>query len=240
MKILTAMLTATTSMCCLAQGTPKLDVPVPGRQLTPSDQSIWQDWFGVNSMPVQQRVEFMKRVMFTREPFLKSNQMRFAPETCHRFFGHSEYEKMQGNQIIGYFYVDPGFKWMPLQDTVEYDGFSGVNYAKQVNPQAYKMAFDIVCQRMQLKQGSSPIKISGCFVNLFVPKTPNKACGVALEMRVQTPKGNIVYRALQGKATVGDAIGASIEQIMRFARTYEDGSAPRPPAGIPNIATKVQ
>lgn len=183
---------------------------------------------GFASMSPKGRGQLLKRVLASRERFLDSSQPKAFPETLYRFFRKEQYELMEGNPILGYFYVDKGFRWPSDVKTVQFQGCFGINEAQSIRAQAYRLAIASALRHMGMSLGPSPIKVKGCAVSMSTSNNPQEPQGVWMEIQVASPNGSVFYRLGIGKKTVGDSLGADLESTLRFAYVYADGSLPRP------------
>jgi hypothetical protein len=177
----------------------------------------------------------LTRIVLTREPFLGSWSEKQDRNTLGFFFSHQEYAQLRGNPALGYTSVG-SFTWPDQIRDVEILPFRSVTKEAQcIKPGAWIKAAEIVCGRMGLRQvKGAPIKVSGVLVG--VNRTP--PLGVYLEVRVQGPTGNLLYRGGIGKATLGDAVGASLQYILVYAKSIGDGR-PVPRAEVEALMKKI-
>jgi len=164
----------------------------------------------------------LEQILFVREPYFGSwmhKQKEYAKTHGH-FFTTEEYRKLEGNPAIGYFYVG-NFKWLPNQKAISIEPFAPTTPDTNViKPEAWQTAASLVCKKYGLTQRpDAPIKISGALVAVNL----EKPYGVYLEVRVSSPHGTLLYRGGIGKATLGDAVGASLDFIVAYAMGIGDG-----------------
>ena len=154
-----------------------------------------------------------------REPFLGSHEAAHHPESLGHFFGPHDYERLRGNPVYGY-WADDGFRW--VGGRVAWDGITPLSpSARPIRPRAWDAAFAYVAKKYALTiDRRAPVRVRGACVAAVIypsPSQPNR--GVVLELRIDSPKGVFWYRFGMGKPTVEDAIGASLDWAIGFART---------------------
>lgn len=154
-----------------------------------------------------------------REPFLGSREATRHPESLGHFFDRHEYERLRGNPVYGY-WADDGFRW--VGDRVAWDGITPVSpSARPIRAPAWDAAFAYIAKKYALAiDRRASVRIRGaCVAAVVDPSRDEPNRGVVLELRIQSPTGVFWYRFGMGKPTLEDAIGASLEWAIGFART---------------------
>jgi len=154
-----------------------------------------------------------------REPFLQSRDVERHPESLNRFFGQREYERLRGNPVYGY-WGDSGFRWIGTR--VAWDGIAASSAsARPIRRRAWDAAFAYVAKKHGLTiDRRAPIRIRGaCIAAVVNPAVDEPNRGVVLEVTVDGPSGRFWYRFGMGKPTLEDAVGASLDWFVSFART---------------------
>jgi hypothetical protein len=162
----------------------------------------------------------------SREPFLGSREAARHPESLNRFFGADEYRRLRGNPVYGY-WADDGFRWVGAR--VAWDGVrAGSATARPIRRRAWDAAFAYVAKAHGLTiDHRAPVRIRGvCIAAVVEPSVGDPNRGVVLELRIESPRGRFWYRFGMGKPTLEDAIGASLDWAVGFARTI-NRDAPR-------------
>lgn len=164
------------------------------------------------------QVEPLVKRLFEEERFLASAEARQDPGTLNLYFSKVEYQSLRGNPILGYW--DRGdFKWTGSR--VAWDGIvSAAKSAKPIGRKAWDAAFAYVVRKHGLViEKDAPIRIAGaCVAAVLEPTRREPKRGVVLEVRVQSPTGTFRLRFGTGKPTIEDAIGASLDRLVSFAR----------------------
>lgn len=165
----------------------------------------------------------IRRVLET-EAFLSSDEARTEPQSLGLFFKRREYQMLRGNPILGY-WSESGFSW--VGNKVAWQGITaGAPSCKPITEKAWNAAFSFVARKRGLVvDKSAPMKVSGACVGAVIePTVKEPKRGVALEVRIDGPTGPLFFRFGTGKATIEDAIGASLERLLAFAlRAGSDG-----------------
>jgi hypothetical protein len=160
-----------------------------------------------------------------REPFLSSREAHHHAGSLDLFFKRSEYERLRGNPVYGY-WADDGFRWTGTR--VAWDGIEPVApRAKAVTRKAWRTAFEYVARKYGLViDQRAPIRLRGaCVAAVTDPNVEEPNRGVVLELRMQGPRGRFWYRFGMGKPTLEDAVGASLDWAIGFARTINRDAA---------------
>lgn len=170
------------------------------------------------------RSEAAKRALLAQEEFLMSAQAKRWPDTLSLFLGRADYARMQGNTIMGYWWVSPNFLWKREWKGVYFNAPKGVHESsKPIQPEAWTKAMDLIGNKrgLALLSSSAPIKISGAVVGAVLNPKEDKTRGFATicEWRIQSPGGGeLVYRYAVMKPTLGGAIGANLDWVLTFAQ----------------------
>ena len=167
------------------------------------------------------QVGMTRQILLSREDFLNSQQAKAKPETLGLFFGRSEYSRMRGNAVAGYWWVSPKFIWKPDWKAVEFTAPKGVHpTSRQINPLAWNKAMEIFASQNGLSVGKSPIRVTGAVV--WAATSPGesqmRAPATVCEWRIQSPEGVLIYRFGVMKPNLGAAILGNISWVMGFAR----------------------
>lgn len=164
--------------------------------------------------------------MTKREPFLGSAEARQDRRTIDRFFHAEDYAVLRGNPVLGYW--DAGkFRWRGSR--VAWDGVVPVGpSARPITSRAWDAAFEHVAQAQGLTvDPKAPIRIRGaCIAAVMNPTVSDPNRGVLMEIRIDSPAGPFRYRFGMGKPTLEDAVGASLEWAIGFARAFGGGDLP--------------
>lgn len=188
-----------------------------GRAQDPREQ-----WLNPGKVLTQaQKEAFLKRVFIDREPFVGSAEFHAAPATLRLYFKDQDYRRLRGNPIIGYLAADDGFQWSGNQ--VSFGPVLPLGKGTRVvTEKAWDAAMNHVARSMELEvKPLAPVKISGATVFLRTKPTPDyPACQVEVEWKLASPTGVILFRRAASAQTVGDAMGACLEYVLRFARNY--------------------
>ena len=90
---------------------------------------------------------------------------------------------------------------------------------RRISAKAWDAAFAYVAERRGLTvDKAAAMRIEGACVGAVVEPTSREPVpGVALELRVSGPAGELRYRITVGKPTVEDAIAASLDYVVGFA-----------------------
>ena len=164
----------------------------------------------------------LERIIFVREPFYGSwaHKNKEYSKSLGHFFTQDEYQKLEGNPALGYFYVG-GFKWLRAWKEVSIEPFAPTTPdTRIIKPEAWKIAASQACKKHGLTlKANAPIKITGALVGVNL----EKPLGVYLEIRVQCPYDTLLYRGGVGKGTLGDAVGAAMDFIVSYALGIGDG-----------------
>jgi hypothetical protein len=164
-----------------------------------------------------------------REPFLGSLEAKRHPDSLNRFFGAREYRRLRGNPVYGY-WADDGFRWAGAR--VAWDGITPASpSARPIRRRAWDAAFAYVAKTHGLTiDRHAPIRIRGaCIAAVVNPSVDEPNRGVVLELTVESPSGRFWYRFGMGKPTLEDAVGASLDWSVSFARTINRGAGPQRP-----------
>jgi len=162
-----------------------------------------------------------------REPFLSSREAQHHPDSLDLFFDRSTYRRLRGNPVYGY-WADDGFRWTGAR--VAWDGVEAVSAsAKPITRRAWRAAFAYVAKKYGLVIDSrAPIRVRGaCIAAVSDPSVEEPNRGVVLELRMESPSGRFWYRFGMGKPTLEDAVGASLDWAIGFARTINREAAAR-------------
>jgi hypothetical protein len=154
-----------------------------------------------------------------REPFLVSREAERHPYSLGRFFLPADYRRLRGNPVYGY-WADDGFRWTGTR--VAWDGIEAVlPSAKPIKRRAWNAAFAHVARKHGLViDRRAPIRVRGaCIAAVSDPSVEEPNRGVILELRMESPSGRFWYRFGMGKPTLEDAVGASLDWAVSFART---------------------
>lgn len=157
------------------------------------------------------------------EPFVGSATAKEQRESVGRYFRQVDYDLLRGNPVIGYWHVGR-FRWEGHR--VAWGGIRAASSsAKRVGKGAWEAAFRRVVQRQGLvSDPKAPIRIYGaCVWAVIDPTADEPVPGVVLEIRMKSPYGLLRYRLALGKATVEDAIGASLDYLISFGRQFSKG-----------------
>lgn len=152
-----------------------------------------------------------------REPFLGSYTARQERQTLFKYFRRAEYANLKGNPLLGY-WNDGSFQW--AGDEVAWDGIQSLGRCRHViSARAWTAAFRYIAQKRSLKvDRAAKIRLEGaCLMAVAEPEPGSPVPGVLLEMRVRSPSGTLTYRLSLGKATIEDAIGASLDLVVQHA-----------------------
>jgi len=163
------------------------------------------------------QAEPLLKRLFEREPFLASAEAREDRSTLNLFFTKADYDSLRGNPILGYWDTG-GFLW--VGNRVAWDGVVSVGKSSRpITAKAWNAAFVHVARKRRLVvDKDAPIRLRGaCVAGVLAPTAREPKLGVALEVRVKSPTGVLRLRFGIGKATIEDAIGASLDRIMGFA-----------------------
>lgn len=159
------------------------------------------------------------------EPFLRSAEAKQEPQSLNRFFHRPEYDRLVGNPVLGYWSAG-GFRWQGVR--VAWDGIESVApSARPITRKAWDVAFQYVAQRRGLVlDRAAPIRIRGACVAAVVHPTPEEPVrGVLLEVRVEGPGGQMLYRFGMGRPTLEDAVGAAIDVAIGLAMNLNQPAA---------------
>jgi len=143
-----------------------------------------------------------------------------------RFFRAGDYARLHGNPVIGYWDAR-GFKWTGTR--VAWDGVVSVApSARRITKRAWDAAFAHVARQQGLTvDPKAPIRIRGaCVAAVVRPSVAEPNRGVLIELRIDGPKGAFLYRLGVGKPTLEDAVGASLDWAIAFARAQGEPGAP--------------
>lgn len=182
-------------------------------------------WAPGNYVSQEQRAAITKRMLFEKEPFMKSYEATKFPQSLGLFLREDEYERMSGNPGTGYLDPDPDFSW-PWEDREVSISFkSSAPETRIIKPQAWDAVIKHVAENLKLKLNpKARIQITGAAVLAFPKGGPDLAKPeVTIEARVKGPGGTlIVFRRTEARPTLGDAVGAAVEFVVNFARVYGD------------------
>lgn len=175
----------------------------------------------------EQMTSFVRRLN-EREPFAGSREARLHGDSLGRFFGWKEYQLLRGNPVYGY-WAEGGFRWVGAR--VAFDGIKPIGRsAQQITSRAWEAAFRYVAKKNGwVIDQRAPVRVRGaCLGAVLDPGLDEPNRGVVLELRVESPTGPFLYRFGMGKPTIEDAIGASLDWALRFARVANQapGAAP--------------
>jgi hypothetical protein len=161
------------------------------------------------------QAEPLIRRILEREPFLASEEARQEKQSLGHFFERRDYEALQGNPILGYW--DAGtFRWTGVR--VAWEGITSVGSAKPITQKAWDTAFAYAVKKRRLVvDKSAPIRVRGVCVGAVMAQGRGSRPGVALEIRVESPTGAFRGRFGIGKASIEDAVGASMDRLLGFA-----------------------
>lgn len=165
----------------------------------------------------KQAVQMLGRVE-ARESFLDSGEAHSEPQSLYRFFHKPEYFQLRGNPVIGY-YAAEKFKWEG--NRVAWLGIKpATTDAKAIQPQAWDAAFRVVAKlRGLVADPNAPIKIQGaCVGAVLEPTFEAPYRGVCIEIRITSPSGTMLHRFSVGKPEIEDAVAASLDFVVNFAR----------------------
>ncbi len=168
--------------------------------------------------PPEQGARILNR-LDNREPFVGSREATRHPESLEHFLGMKEYRRLRGNPVYGY-WADDGFRWVGSK--VAWDGIVPVSSsARPIRRRAWDAAFAYVAEKRGLiVDRTAPIRVRGvCIAAVVDPGLGEPNRGVVLELRFDSPTGRFWYRFGMGKPTVEDAVGASLDWAVGFART---------------------
>lgn len=160
-----------------------------------------------------------------REPFLGSREAERHPYSLSLFFRLADYRRLRGNPVYGY-WADDGFRWTGTR--VAWDGIEPVSpSARPIQRKAWNAAFAYVAKKHGLVIDSrAPIRVRGaCIAAVSDPSLAEPNRGVVLELRMESPSGRFWYRFGMGKPTLEDAVGASLDWAVSFARTINRATA---------------
>lgn len=176
----------------------------------------------------EQMTSFVRRLN-DREPFAGSREARLHGDSLGRFFGWKEYQLLRGNPVYGY-WAEGGFRWVGAR--VAFDGIKPIGRsAQQITSRAWEAAFRYVAKENGwVIDGRAPIRVRGaCLGAVLDPGLDEPNRGVVLELRVESPTGPFLYRFGMGKPTIEDAIGASLDWALSFARVVHQTPSVAPP-----------
>lgn len=157
----------------------------------------------------------IKRVL-GRQPFLSSDEVREEPQSLGLFFQRGDYEVLRGNPVLGYW--DAGtFRW--TGGRVAWEGITSFGSAKPITAKAWDAAFAYAAKKRGLVvDKTAPIRVRGACVGAVLERIRGQSKpGVALEVRIESPTGVFRVRFTMGKATIEDAVGASMDRLLGFA-----------------------
>lgn len=153
-----------------------------------------------------------------RESFLDSAEARKEPQSLYKFFYKPDYLQLRGNPVIGY-YAAEKFKWEG--NRVAWLGIKPATAdAKPIQAQAWDAAFRVVARlRGLVIDPNAPIKVQGACVGAVIePTMQSPFRGVCIEMRITSPSGVMLHRFSVGKPEIEDAVAASLDWVLSFAR----------------------
>lgn len=179
-----------------------------------------------------QAAEILKRIGDS-ENFMASAEAHEEPQSLYQFFQKPEYLVIRGNPVVGY-YSAKTFKWEG--NRVAWLGFKpGKGDAQAISPKAWDAAFRIVAKLRGLTiDPKAPIKIQGaCVGAVMEPTIDSPYRGVCIEVKFSSPTGQMYHRFSVGKPTIEDAIGASLDFVVTFARFIN-----KPELGMPETKGK--
>lgn len=201
----------TLRLLLLALGLPlAAQAPAPSNDVTPKQAAL-----------LLGRVE-------AREAFMDSGEAKTEPQSLYRFFHKPDYLDLRGNPVIGYYSAEK-FKWEG--NRVAWLGFKSVTAdAKPIQPQAWDAAFRLVAKlRGLVIDKDAPIRIQGACVGAVIEPTMDSPYrGVCIEVRITSPTGTMLYRYSVGKPTIEDAIAASLDWVVNYAKAINQ---PEPAPG---------
>jgi hypothetical protein len=155
------------------------------------------------------------------EAYLGSEEERQSRGSASRFFSRAEYSRLRGNPMLGYW--DAGtFTWTG-GGRVAWGGVRSLHRsARPIRGAAWAAAFRQVAARQGLQvTPDADVRLEGaCVAAVVDPTIEEPVAGVLLELRVESPAGTLLYRVSMGKASVEDAMGAALELVMVFARSF--------------------
>jgi hypothetical protein len=176
-------------------------------------------WTAEQTTAVLRRLE-------AREPFAGSREARLHGDSLGWFFGWPEYQLLAGNPVYGYWH-EGRFRWAGTH--VAFDGIKPVGHsAHRITERAWMAAFRYIAEKNGLVvDPKATIRVRGaCLAAVFDPGLDEPNRGVILELRIESPTGPFLYRFGFGKPTVEDAIGASLDWAVRFARLANQAATP--------------
>src|SRR6266498_4626046 len=202
---------AVLAVCAAAAAAPALAEDAPTVPWTPEQMSA-----------------FLRRLN-GREPFAGSREARLHGDSLGRFFGWKEYQLLRGNPVYGY-WAEGNFRW--VGERIAFDGIKPVGRsAHQITDRAWEAAFRYVARKNGwVVDKKAAIRVRGvCLGAVLDPGLDEPNRGVVLELRVESPSGPFLYRFGMGKPTIEDAIGASLDWALRFARQVNQRPLPATP-----------
>ena len=158
-----------------------------------------------------------KRIFEEREAFTRSELYRNPRYKAHfgHFFKPSDYAKLIGNPIIGYYYYGK-FVWDSKWRDVYIEPFlPTVPETKIVNPDAWKVVYGIVCKKFGLKQvpkENAKIRISGRVISIDPDRN-----GLTCEIKIESPTDTMLYFMGMKKKDMGNAMGALFSYVTEVA-----------------------
>jgi hypothetical protein len=174
---------------------------------------------GVPELPPARTRALLERMMST-ESFVGSTSEREGRKTTGRYFSRTEYQRLQGNPLLGYWHVGD-FSWAGGA-RVAWKGIrSSHPSARPVADKAWAAAFRIAAAANGLKEDpGAPVQVEGgCVAAVVDPSSEEPVPGVLVELRIKSPSGVLLYRVSMGKPTVEDAMGAALDLVLRFSRS---------------------
>jgi hypothetical protein len=161
-----------------------------------------------------------------REPFLKSREAGLHADSLNLFLERPDYAILRGNPLFGY-WAEGTFRWAGSR--VAWDGIRPVSQsAKPITRRAWNAAFAYIARKHGLTiDRNAPIRVHGaCIGAVLDPNLDEPNRGVVLELRIDSPTGPFLYWFGMGKPTIEDAIGASLDWAVSFARTINQEPTP--------------
>jgi hypothetical protein len=158
-----------------------------------------------------------------REPFVTSREATLHPESLNHFFIRPDYAILRGNPVFGY-WAEGTFQWVGTR--VAWDGIRAKSAsAMPITRRAWTAAFTYVAQKHGFTiDRNAPIRVGGaCVAAVLDPNLAEPNRGVVLEVRIESPTGPFFYRFGMGKPTIEDAVGASLDWAIGFARIINRG-----------------
>lgn len=167
------------------------------------------------------QVEAVLQRMLDTEAFVGSREERDQRRFVARHFSASEYARLRGNPLLGYWY-EGGFRWPASQTSIAWDGIRNLHpSSRPMSRRSWDVAFEAVARRNGLAvRQDSALRVHGGCVRAVVDRSEREPVpGVLLELRFSSPSGTLLYRVAVGKPTVEDAMGAALELAVTFARS---------------------